>query len=467
MWRQDLAILSQKGPATNTCQLRMQVQVEAVALRWSLEPEHQQHPGQEAPRTSQHKQNQPSESFLGDWKLPVTTSAERQKRSLNLAPVLVIISGTSLAFSRKIITSTGFYRFCAAGVAAPVLVKNQSPNSLIQIAIRSLKFVSPMLPHQGDVVWAHSPTLLLLPSMCGGAQGAGPAPVDCCAWTVLWRAVTSVHGSCYRPVEAKWQSDLPSPDVAKTTKLEAVQAGDVQELLRATTVVTLASQTSETPCGNHAEPRRAAIFALFSFPLFPWDCPFDSPPVLEPLRLTHACPVLSYLSGTMSTKMNFLGSGTVLIEWGSSKRRVGIEKITIVIIKVPDRKVCVGGICFSKVTVTISGKYFWIKRQPFRQQWYSLSSEHKHLARMSREQNSQGSPTLVNFQKAEQKDRVHVSAPMSPCCESPSPLPRKSAQTHKSWTRQSCKANQTAESRRSWTLGQTVVHPLISRNNDP
>ena len=37
-----------------------------------------------------------------------STSAERQKRSQNLAPVLVILSGNSLAFSRKIITSTGF-----------------------------------------------------------------------------------------------------------------------------------------------------------------------------------------------------------------------------------------------------------------------------------------------------------------------------------------------------------------------
>ena len=33
---------------------------------------------------------------------------ERQKRSQNLAPVLVIISGNSVVFSRKIITSTGF-----------------------------------------------------------------------------------------------------------------------------------------------------------------------------------------------------------------------------------------------------------------------------------------------------------------------------------------------------------------------
>ena len=39
-----------------------------------------------------------------------STSTERQKQSQNLAPVLVIISGKSLVFSRKIITSTDFYR---------------------------------------------------------------------------------------------------------------------------------------------------------------------------------------------------------------------------------------------------------------------------------------------------------------------------------------------------------------------
>ena len=57
-----------------------------------------------------------------------TTSAstERQKRSQNLAPVLVILSGNSLVFSRKMITSTGFYRCCAAGAS---VVKNQSPIS--------------------------------------------------------------------------------------------------------------------------------------------------------------------------------------------------------------------------------------------------------------------------------------------------------------------------------------------------
>ena len=65
-------------------------------------------------------------AHLGDLKI-TSTSTERQKRSQNLAPVLVIISGNSLVFSRKIITSTGFYRCCAPGASAPVVVKNQSP----------------------------------------------------------------------------------------------------------------------------------------------------------------------------------------------------------------------------------------------------------------------------------------------------------------------------------------------------
>ena len=63
---------------------------------------------------------------FGDSKI-TSTSTERQERSQNLTPVLVIISGNSLVFSRKIITSTGFYRCCAAGASAPVVVKNQSP----------------------------------------------------------------------------------------------------------------------------------------------------------------------------------------------------------------------------------------------------------------------------------------------------------------------------------------------------
>ena len=63
---------------------------------------------------------------LGDLKI-TSASTERQKRSQNLAPVLAIISGNSLVFSRKIITSTGFYRCCAPGASAPVVVKNQSP----------------------------------------------------------------------------------------------------------------------------------------------------------------------------------------------------------------------------------------------------------------------------------------------------------------------------------------------------
>ena len=64
--------------------------------------------------------------YIGDLKI-TSTSTERQKRSQNVAPVLVIISGSSLVFSRKIITSIGFYRCCAPGASAPVVVKVQSP----------------------------------------------------------------------------------------------------------------------------------------------------------------------------------------------------------------------------------------------------------------------------------------------------------------------------------------------------
>ena len=63
---------------------------------------------------------------IGDLRI-TSTSIERQKRSQNSAPVLVIIFGNSLVFSRNIITSIGFYRYCAPSASAPVVVKNQSP----------------------------------------------------------------------------------------------------------------------------------------------------------------------------------------------------------------------------------------------------------------------------------------------------------------------------------------------------
>ena len=40
---------------------------------------------------------------------------------------MVIISRNSLVFSREIITSTGFYRYCAPGASAPVVVIDDSP----------------------------------------------------------------------------------------------------------------------------------------------------------------------------------------------------------------------------------------------------------------------------------------------------------------------------------------------------
>ena len=61
---------------------------------------------------------------LGDLKI-TSTSTEKQKRSQNLAPVLVIISGKSLVFSRNIITSTDF-----AG-SAPRRVSTSSGNKSV------------------------------------------------------------------------------------------------------------------------------------------------------------------------------------------------------------------------------------------------------------------------------------------------------------------------------------------------
>ena len=62
---------------------------------------------------------------LGDLNI-TSASTERQKRSQNLAPVLVINSGNSLVFSRKIITSTGFYRCSPPRRVSTSSGKNQS-----------------------------------------------------------------------------------------------------------------------------------------------------------------------------------------------------------------------------------------------------------------------------------------------------------------------------------------------------
>ena len=67
-------------------------------------------------------ENRPEMLCFGDLKI-TSASTDRQKRSQNLAPVLVIISGNSLIFSRKLITSTDFYRYCAPDASAPVVVK--------------------------------------------------------------------------------------------------------------------------------------------------------------------------------------------------------------------------------------------------------------------------------------------------------------------------------------------------------
>ena len=64
---------------------------------------------------------------IGDLEI-TSASNERQKRSQNLAPVLVIISGNSLAFSRKMITSTVFF-FCP--VLRPWRVSTSSGNKSV------------------------------------------------------------------------------------------------------------------------------------------------------------------------------------------------------------------------------------------------------------------------------------------------------------------------------------------------
>ena len=75
--------------------------------------------------------------ILGDLKI-TSTGTEGQKRSKHLAPVLVIISGNSLVFSRKIITSTGF-----TGAAPPARQHQCGKKSVSHIRI-ALSHVRPI-----------------------------------------------------------------------------------------------------------------------------------------------------------------------------------------------------------------------------------------------------------------------------------------------------------------------------------
>ena len=65
-------------------------------------------------------------------------SIEGQKFHQTLAPVLVIISGTSLTFSRTIITSTGSFLVLRPDVSAPVVVKIQSPTTIVFFKLHPL-----------------------------------------------------------------------------------------------------------------------------------------------------------------------------------------------------------------------------------------------------------------------------------------------------------------------------------------
>ena len=66
-------------------------------------------------------------------------STEGQKFHENSAQALVIITGNSLVFSRKSITSTGFYRHYAPGASAPVVVINGSPIFRKSASLTSLR----------------------------------------------------------------------------------------------------------------------------------------------------------------------------------------------------------------------------------------------------------------------------------------------------------------------------------------
>ena len=65
--------------------------------------------------------------MIGDSRI-TSASTERQKRSQDSAPVLVIISGNSLVFSRKIMTSTGF-----TGAAPPARQHSSGKKSVSHV----------------------------------------------------------------------------------------------------------------------------------------------------------------------------------------------------------------------------------------------------------------------------------------------------------------------------------------------
>ena len=88
-------------------------------------------PSQKAPKVVPRRPNAQT-ALCSEPEKFTSTSTEGQKLHENLAPVLVIISGKSLVFSRKIITSTGFYRYCAPAASAPVVVINESPICLFR-----------------------------------------------------------------------------------------------------------------------------------------------------------------------------------------------------------------------------------------------------------------------------------------------------------------------------------------------
>ena len=117
----DLSALEANMSSSNA--LRSQFVTQSLLCPWSLTVSLLKRKGSRLRQPSCNKSSLLSKIEVGDLKM-TSTSIERQKRSQNLALVPVIISGNSLVFSRKIITSTGFHRCCAPGTSAPVVVKN-------------------------------------------------------------------------------------------------------------------------------------------------------------------------------------------------------------------------------------------------------------------------------------------------------------------------------------------------------
>ena len=140
-----------------------------------------------------------------------------------LRPVLVTISGNSLVFSRKIITSTDFYRYCAPDPSAPVVVKNQSPrwgprkatekprkSNKKQRKAKITEVTKSLLKHYGAGICS----ILLLPSpgkqaclstLCRGSGSVCHCRSECAACTKC-----TLHSS-FSPLLGNFAADFGPP----------------------------------------------------------------------------------------------------------------------------------------------------------------------------------------------------------------------------------------------------------------